>query len=230
MKSYIQKLSPISEFFLVSFVLFGFFIFNSSASLYCSVACRQKATFTDTGVAGVLFFEVFALLFVMALLAMRGYSKKDIAVKIDFKSTCYGFWLLIKYYIISFSILFVPLALISILFYDLAPHFRNPAFRVDLSYSAILGIALINPVFEELALMGYLFTSIEKVKSTTTAMYLSLAVRLSYHLYQGSGILLVAVFGYLIGKAYIRKRNIWPLIVCHACVDLISLIANKLAF
>lgn len=108
------------------------------------------------------------------------------------------------------------------------PSKLNPFFTIKLNYLSIFAIALINPVFEELALVGYLFTSIEKIKDTNAALYISIAVRVLYHTYQGFGVLLIAVFGYVLGKTYIHKRNLWPLIVCHACVDLISLLANKL--
>lgn len=230
MKTYIQKLSPINEFFVVTFVLFGYLIFNSSKSLYCKITFGKAVTFTNLSVIKVLSFEVFALFFVCTLLSMRGYSTKDIQVEINFNSTIYGFWLLLKYYFSALLILVIPIAIISMTIYDLSPYVKNPMFRADLSYIAISGITLINPVFEELALMRYLFTSIEKIKSTNTALYLSLVVRLSYHLYQGLGVLMIAIFGYIMGKAFIKKRNIWPLIVCHACLDLISLVTNKIIF
>lgn len=230
MKSHIKRLSPSSEFFLINCLLFAYPIIISFRALYTRIAYNKLPHFTDLGVVRTLSFEIIVLAAVLTILFWRGYSNHDIKLTINPKSTLYGLWLLLKYYLIAIAIFTIPLLLAAKFFRPTVSSATNPFFSMNLSYFSIIAFTIINPIFEELSIIGYLFTSIEKIKGTYPAFFISLGMRLSYHTYQGFGILIVAVFGYILGKAYIKKRNIWPLIVCHACVDLISATANKLLF
>jgi membrane protease YdiL (CAAX protease family) len=230
MKSHIERLSPSSEFFLVTILFFAYPIFNSFKALYIRITYNKLPHFTDLGVARMISFEIIVLAAALTILYWRGYSNQDINLTINPKSSLYGLWLLLKYYLVSIAIFFIPLLILAKFFRPTLSSATNPFFSMNLSYISIIAFAIINPIFEELSIIGYLFSSIEKIKGTYPALFISLVVRLSYHTYQGFGILVVTVFGYILGMAYVKKRNIWPLIVCHTCVDLISAITNKLLF
>lgn len=65
------------------------------------------------------------------------------------------------------------------------------------------------------------------VVSVATAVNISAAIRLSYHLYQGvAGVLSVVPMGLLFAIWFARTRQLWPLIVAHAIVDFIGLAAG----
>ena len=60
--------------------------------------------------------------------------------------------------------------------------------------------------------------------SVATAVNISAAVRLSYHLYQGvAGVLALVPTGLLFAIWFVRTRQLWPLIVAHAIMDLVGL-------
>jgi membrane protease YdiL (CAAX protease family) len=63
--------------------------------------------------------------------------------------------------------------------------------------------------------------------SLTAAVNISAAIRLSYHLYQGAaGVLSIVPIGLLFGYWFVRTRQLWPLIVAHAILDLVGLAAG----
>lgn len=63
--------------------------------------------------------------------------------------------------------------------------------------------------------------------SLTAAVNISAAIRLSYHLYQGAaGVLSVVPIGLLFAYWFARTRQLWPLIVAHAILDLVGLAAG----
>jgi membrane protease YdiL (CAAX protease family) len=64
----------------------------------------------------------------------------------------------------------------------------------------------------------------EQGVSLATAVNISAAIRLSYHLYQGvAGVLAVVPLGLLFAYWFARTRQLWPLIVAHAILDFAGL-------
>lgn len=58
----------------------------------------------------------------------------------------------------------------------------------------------------------------------SAAVAISVAIRVSYHLYQGiPGLIAVVPMGLLFGIWYARTRQLWPLIVAHAIFDFVGL-------
>lgn len=98
MKTHIKRLSSSNEFFLITLLFFGYPIFNSFRSLFNRIASNKLPLFTDFGVARMLFIEICILVTVSLILAWRGYSKKDMQISINPKSTLYGLWILLKFY------------------------------------------------------------------------------------------------------------------------------------
>ena len=57
-------------------------------------------------------------------------------------------------------------------------------------------------------------------------MNASIALRMSFHLYQGpTAFLSFAVFGLLFTLFYIRTGRLWPLIVAHALLEAVQLLS-----
>jgi membrane protease YdiL (CAAX protease family) len=84
---------------------------------------------------------------------------------------------------------------------------------------------LINPIFEELIVVGYLIPVLEKMKNLTFAINVSVMIRLLYHLYQGPvGVVSIVPMGLLFAYWYAYKRNLWPLLIAHFIEDLLGLV------
>jgi membrane protease YdiL (CAAX protease family) len=83
----------------------------------------------------------------------------------------------------------------------------------------------VNGVFEEVFVAGYAITALQQARSMWTAINVSTAVRVMYHLYQGPvAFLTIAPMGLLFGYVYARTRQLWPLIVAHVLLDIVGLL------
>jgi len=87
-------------------------------------------------------------------------------------------------------------------------------------FPTIVLVSLINPVFEEVFVCGYVIEALRERFGLTTAINVSVLIRASYHLYQGVGTLpFHCAYGLLQAYAYVRFRRLWPLLVSHAILD-----------
>jgi membrane protease YdiL (CAAX protease family) len=97
---------------------------------------------------------------------------------------------------------------------------RVPA---EMGVATLLGLLAINSIFEELFLCGYLITRLADMRGLWFAVNVSTAVRLSYHLYQGSaGVPAIIAMGLIFGYWFARTRQLWPAIVAHAFLNLLA--------
>ena len=88
----------------------------------------------------------------------------------------------------------------------------------------VLAVSLLNPMFEELLVLAYVVQSMRKRFGLMTAMNVSIAIRLMYHLYQGPlAVIPIALFGVLVTVVYVRLGRLWPVVVAHALLDLAGL-------
>ena len=83
----------------------------------------------------------------------------------------------------------------------------------------------VNPFFEELIVRAYTMSEvIDLGGSRTLAVIISVAVQMSYHLYQGLASVLSLTFLFAVFSIhYVRTRRIVPVILAHLCLDLFSL-------
>ena len=83
----------------------------------------------------------------------------------------------------------------------------------------------LNPFFEELIVRGYLMTEILDLGGKgVLAILISVAVQMSYHLYQGflNCISLATIFT-VFSIYFWRSRRIAPLVLAHLCIDVYAL-------
>lgn len=84
---------------------------------------------------------------------------------------------------------------------------------------------------EEIIMIGYLFTRLRQAGwNAWTIIFVSAAVRGSYHAYQGVGpILGNFVMGVFFGWCYKRWGRVMPLVVAHTILDIVSFVGYPLA-
>jgi membrane protease YdiL (CAAX protease family) len=104
---------------------------------------------------------------------------------------------------------------------------NNPAFVTPgFDAGTVLAASALNGLFEEVFLCGYVITVLKERRGFWTAINVSVAIRLSYHLYQGPiGVLQIVPVGLIFGYFYARTGRLWPLVVAHVLVDFLSLMA-----
>lgn len=94
-----------------------------------------------------------------------------------------------------------------------------------LSLALIVAVSVLNPVFEELFVCGYVVASLIQRRSLRVAVAVSVAIRISYHLYQGVfSVVCLIPLGLIFAYWYARTGRLWPVIVAHAIFDLIGLL------
>jgi membrane protease YdiL (CAAX protease family) len=91
--------------------------------------------------------------------------------------------------------------------------------------TTIVANGMINPLFEEVFVCGYVMTALRKEGHTWFALNASVAIRLLYHLYQGPlGVLSIIPMGLMSGYWYARTGRLWPVIVAHAAMDMLAML------
>jgi membrane protease YdiL (CAAX protease family) len=85
-------------------------------------------------------------------------------------------------------------------------------------------VSAINGLFEELFVCAYTIAALQKAgRSAWFAINVSVAIRLSYHLYQGPlGVIGIVPMGLISAYWYTRTNRLWPLIGAHAVIDLVG--------
>jgi CAAX protease family protein len=96
---------------------------------------------------------------------------------------------------------------------------------VHVSLGVIPLVALINPIFEELLWLGYWFRRFES-RGIWLAGTISIALRTLAHLWKGPlGALTIVPIGFIFTAYYVQTRRLWPIVIAHAMMDSLSLIA-----
>jgi membrane protease YdiL (CAAX protease family) len=90
------------------------------------------------------------------------------------------------------------------------------------AYYLIFGLSqsLVTAVAEEVCVNGYLLTRLDQLGwSPARAFWLSLALRTSYHVYYGVGLLLTVPFGYFVTRSFQKHRKLSRPILAHFVFD-----------
>ncbi len=93
------------------------------------------------------------------------------------------------------------------------------------AYYLIFGLSqsLITAVAEETALNGYLITRLDQLGwSPTASLWLSLALRTTYHIYYGLAVILTLPFGFFVTRSFQRHRKLTRPILAHFLYDAVT--------
>ena len=93
-----------------------------------------------------------------------------------------------------------------------------------------IAFVLLNPFFEELIVRAYTMSEVVGLGgSRTLAVLVSVAIQMSYNLYQGllNGVVLVVTFT-VFSIYYAKARRIAPVILAHFCFDAYALLSRSL--
>jgi CAAX protease family protein len=92
--------------------------------------------------------------------------------------------------------------------------------NATLSFMPLVAVSVVNGVYEEVFLVGYLQRALES-SGVAFAVGASLLVRMLYHLYQGpSGAVSIIGFGLVLSLYFLWKRKLWPLVFAHIFADI----------
>jgi len=191
---------------------------------------RMVRTLTmESAILGVLFVH----------LHRRGWRAADLRIRPTWRGSGQGL-LLIPGMLLANSITVVAGLLI---FFAIQSRFGNlSAFVVanglhmkphslHVAWLALIPALVLNGFFEEITCMGYAFNQFAAKRGPLFALVVTVMLRMSCHTYQGAiHALGIGAAFFVSGLVYWWTRNLWPLIMAHIVVDLLSFAAVKFIF
>jgi membrane protease YdiL (CAAX protease family) len=217
----IRALRASTEFAIVVSVAFGYFILGSVLALLFP---SPHAPISEAGLRFLLVYEPVILVLLGWFLSMRGWSLEQLGLGPSARETLVGLGLAAVTYL-AYVAAWLVAASISSGLQQAAEN--NDLVAPGLSLITIVAASILNPIFEEVFVCGYIISALKDSRGLSFAINVSVGLRLLYHLYQGAaGVLGIIPVGLVFAYCYARTGRLWPVIVAHALLDLLSLLAS----
>jgi uncharacterized protein len=223
MLKYLHRLSPAQEFVVVMGIAFGWFSLSSLLGFteFFSNAIPTDPLATEPeDLYRIMVYEAVALLLIAILLRVRHWQLWQFNLQITWRTTLAGLGLAgadLLLYFLALTLVFEPFFPASTALYP-----DEVSASLDVTTTAVF--SLLNGFYEEVLVVGYVYLALAARQGFGFALFVSLTIRLLYHLYQGP-IALVSVIpmGGLFFYIYARYRRLWPLVLAHSLLDFIGL-------
>lgn len=226
---WIKNLSPFIELIIVLTIGFGLFIYSSTYGFFIVTSTFDHSwthKLTSQGGYSIVIYEVIALSIIFWILKIRDWSLKDFNLDFAVRLIWIGLLLMVVRNMIG-GMSFKLFELLNVVD-DKAVNHVKFASKADFTSMAL--IIVINSVYEEVLLVGYLFKRLEKY-SPVLIIGFSILVRALFHTYQGYMMLFSIIpLGLVFGFYYYKYQKLWPLIIAHGLSNafaFISILSQK---
>ncbi len=172
--------------------------------------------------------ELVALLVLWYVIRQQGKTWRDLGWSFRIGDIPLGIGLLVLASLASWMA-WIP---VQLLYRSYSGHFIEPksysGFGFGISALSVTFI-LLNPFFEELIVRAYTMSEVIRLGgSGWLAVFISVALQMSYHLYQGAARAFdIAIIFAVFSIYYVRTRRVMPLILAHLGYDLHALLAGR---
>jgi membrane protease YdiL (CAAX protease family) len=195
---------------------FGWFIVASLQSLAAwQAGAGSGRGFDDSSLTGLLLVELVLATAAMAVLQARGYPLQALYPRPSWSGA------------LSAAGLYMGAGVLVNIVLRLVPHpagapLADLVAKAHLSLTTIISVAVVNGIYEEVFLLGYLMRGLRRY-GASTALGVMLLVRLLYHMYQGPvGALAVVLYGAVVGLYYQRTGRLFPVVLSHVIADAVA--------
>lgn len=213
---YLRDLSHRAEFALVITLAFGYFILGSVLSVFTPPA---ETAISEQGLQFILVYELSVLAVLATFLAVRGWDPKQLGLLPSRTDP----WLAIGLGIVAYAA-FYALWLTLGRSVPGAAEIPEGTVQNDLRLGTVLVVSIVNGIFEEIFVCGYVISALRKSRSLSFAINVSIAIRLSYHLYQGpAGVVGIIPVGLVFAHWFARTGRLWPVAIAHCLFDIFAL-------
>jgi len=218
-KHYIRALPPRAEFFIVVVGAFGYFILGSVIAFFYPT---PQIPISNATLRFLLVYESVVLLALLTLLRLRDWPLSHIGIRPTLMGTLVGAGLAAAAYL-AYVAVFLVAAILSPYVQQIADERAFVTAGLDLAL--IIAVSVVNPIFEEVFVCGYVISALMGRRGFWTAVNVSIGLRLAYHLYQGPiGVISIIPLGLVFAYWYARTGRLWPVVVAHAIFDLVALL------
>jgi membrane protease YdiL (CAAX protease family) len=230
MREWIRGLSFRGEFAIVLLAAFGLPLAKTISLLLTSEWWLNGAPpFTNPLLLRTLIFEVVVGFLLWKVLTLRGWTGAKVGLSLvrpwsrEFLTTpLVALGLALAVYLSSAVLVIAAIGLWPDLLSQAFTH--RPRAAPGLPIATVLAVALINPVFEEVFVCGYVVSSLRDRVGVAKAVNVSAGIRVAYHLYQGPmAVLGIMPFALILTIWFARTKRLAPLILAHALVDFAGL-------
>jgi membrane protease YdiL (CAAX protease family) len=217
-REFFAKMPDWLEIFIVITICFGISVYGSIRS-FNSGAAFTKIEFNDARILSSLIFEFIATIICLCFLWLRNYKIGErLKFEPSIKGTLLGIGLFFATYLVYIILIIVVFTIVG------EQNIPVAQYVVTVSLPLVAAISIINPLFEETFVMGYIFDKLEP-HGALWAITASVLIRTSYHLYQGwTGIISLLTIGLIFALVYWRYRNLWAFYFAHVLMDFTGLL------
>jgi len=217
----LRALSPRDELIIVVGGAFGYSIVGSILMAFTNKP--GAPLFSGSDFKRLLVEELIVLVVLTTFLRIRGWTVERIGLGPSLRETLLGLGLAL---IIIFAHMAVWIVAAGTSSHALAAGQNFNFVEGTIEPAVVIAVSIVNPIFEELFLCGYLVTALKDRAGPRTAINVSVGIRLLCHLYQGIvGVIFIVPFGLILTYWYAREGRLWPLIVAHVVFDFFPLLA-----
>jgi uncharacterized protein len=204
------------EFTLVIFIAFGYSILSGLVGILTYRSDKVIVAFDDNHLWSVVASELIFGPVIAAILWMQRWRWADFEVNYSNRGTLES----IGIAVVTIALWWIARAALGALDTFSAAQITPPS----ASWMAVTAVSIVNPFFEELLVCGYVVQALRKRFGLAIAVNASIAIRMTYHLYQGPvAFVSFALMGLLFTIFYVRTGRLWPLILAHVLLDFIAL-------
>jgi membrane protease YdiL (CAAX protease family) len=210
-------LSPRTEFFVVILVAFGYFLLGSVLSVFLPAGSGH---ISEGHLRFLLVYELFVFSVLWLFLHVRGWRLQQLGLRISLRDSLVGIGFVFLVYVI-----YIVLWLLFSGFFPEISQQSKHLVTADISLLTLILISVVNPIFEELFVCAYTISALNRSRSLMFAVNVSIAIRLTYHLYQGAlSLFSVLLVGIIFAYWYARTGRLWPLILAHGLIDFLGML------
>jgi membrane protease YdiL (CAAX protease family) len=203
------------RFFLVITLSFAYYIGVARGISFCASGSSAH----DQSHASRIATEAAILLVVAWILHIRGWTVSRLTGRSSLPAVLAGIPLFMAYYFFYAGVVVA----ISALF---GPIIANVRFVASAPVLLMLVFILVNSVFEEALVTGYVVTALSE-QGAALAITASALLRLLYHLYQGPvASLAILPLGLMFAAVFWKWRTLWPLIAAHTLANVVALLGS----
>jgi membrane protease YdiL (CAAX protease family) len=225
MRKSLQALPLAAEFAIVILGAFGVFFLGTFATVLTKTGAGDAGStgfYTADHLIQVIVYELPVGAALLAFLHLRGWSLERLGVRFSAAETLIGFGLAF----FAELACYMPLIAVALAFpASMEAMSASQATPGGFGLSTVIVLSIVNPIFEETFVCGYVITVLKQRSDASTAVIISAAIRLLYHLYQGAAAFFgIVPFGLVVGWWYARSGRLWPVIVAHGLADFVALV------